>query len=123
VYTAADLTDAALSDASQAIAWARFIVRDTEEPYTYHDVELMALLNGTAVRYEAATFYRPHYVAATLIRTDPDRAISESIDNASKTKPDPDVIADRIMRAYRFIDDRIDELTDVPLGNVFEAVL
>lgn len=123
MYSPADLTDDVLTSIQRALAWARFILRDRVEPFAFDSAELIAMLRLTATRHEDDAYYRPHFVAATLIRTDPDRAITESIDNASKTKPDPDLIAQRIMRDWSFIDARIDELTGrISARRTFEVV-
>ena len=123
MYSPADLTDDALASIQRSLAWTRFILRDRVEPFVFEDAELTAMLDLSAVRFNDSVYYRPHAVAATLIRTDPDRAISESIDNASKTKPEPDLIAQRIMRDWGIIDARIDELTGrVTSRRTFEVV-
>lgn len=111
MYTPADLEDGVLEDVTKALAWSRFILRDTIEPFAFLSTELIAMLRATSVQHDGSVYYRPHVVAATLVRADPERAITESIDNASKTKPDPDAIAARILRAYSWIDDQIDALT------------
>lgn len=106
------------TDLAWAIALVRSITRDQTEPYARSDLEVATVLAGTAfVAYPGltteATYYRPHVAAASIIRSDPDRAISESIDNASQTVRSPEEVARAIMRAYEWVDKVIEDVSGI----------
>lgn len=107
-----------------ATAFTRFLLRDTSEPYSLASAEVRATLETTAVTVDEATYYRPHMAAAALIRSDPDRVVSERIDNASAEYVNPAVLAARIERDWSSIDDRIKALSGVNPGGgrTFRAV-
>ena len=95
-----------------ALATLRFILQDTGTPERYTDTELTLGLELRSYTPDSTTYYRPHVAAAHLVTSDPDRAISESIDNASETRRSPDQIAAGILRAYGQIDDLIAAASD-----------
>ena len=115
-YDPSALSPISVTDASWALATLRMILRDTTTPERFTDSELSAVLELHTYTAENTSgvetnYYRPHVVAAALIRTDPDRAISDSIDNASQTRQAPGVIAAGILRDYGRIDDLIETAT------------
>lgn len=106
------------TDLAWAVDLVRSITRDQELPYSRSDIEIATLLAGTAfVAHpglpEETTYYRPHIAAASIIRSDPDRAISESIDNASQTVRTPEEVARGIVKAYSWVDAVIESASGV----------
>lgn len=123
-YNSGDLTPVDTTDSNWALATLRFILRDTDDSNeAYSDQELAMALNLATFTVDSVDYYRPHVVAAGLIRADPDRAISESIDNASETRRDPASIAASILRSWGSIDDAILAASDArPSSNSFAVV-
>lgn len=116
-YDPTVLSPIAVTDAAWALNTLRFILRDTTAPERYSDSELSAALELRAFTTDNSegvetTYYRPQAVAASLIRSDPDRAITESIDNASETRNTPGTVAAGIEREWV----RIDELIEIECG-------
>lgn len=107
-----DPTKLALADATSAVwalAWARFMLKDTSTTEVYSDTELTAVLAATAFTAEDDTvYYRPHVAAANLVKSDPDRALSEGLLGASITNRDPGAVARAIRAAGRWVDDLIE---------------
>ena len=113
MYDAHDLHPNDVTSSAWAIAHARRFLADVREPYEYAQAEIYALLDAHAFVHESVTYYRPHVTAASLIRTDPNRATQESIDNAQRTyRPTALVVAD-IIREGAWIDDLIETATGV----------
>ena len=110
-YDPLDLTPNDTTDGTWALAWTRFLLRDTSATPAFADAELNAVLESTAFEHETVTHYRPHVAAATLIESDPDRATSESILGVSTTTRSPTAIASAIRKSGRWVDDRIEAAT------------
>lgn len=110
---------------SWAVAFLRFLLRDTVSPLEFADAELSATLGLQAFEAGGVVYYRPHVAAAIMIRSDPERAIIERVDNVSVHKPDPNALAVNLVNSWSAIDDAIAELAGVrpPGGNrVFRPV-
>lgn len=108
MYDEMQLSPVDTSSVGWALATLRFILHDTNnDQERYSDAELTMSLELHAFTPDTVTYYRPHVVAAHLIQSDPDRAVTESIDNASETKQTPATIAAGVLRAWRSIDDAI----------------
>ena len=107
-----DSTKLALADATSAVwalAWTRFFLRDTSTPEAFTDAELNAVLAAHAFTSEDDdVYYRPHVAAAALIRSDPDRAMSEGLLGANITNRDPASVARSIRAAGAWVDDLIE---------------
>lgn len=111
-YDPTVLSPIAVKDAAWALNTLRMILRDTTSPERFTDDELSAALELRTFTVENdagenVVYYRPHVAAAALVRTDPNRAIQESVDNASETRQRPGAIASGILRDYARIDDLI----------------
>lgn len=111
-YDPTVLSPIAVKSAAWALNTLRMILRDTTSPERFTDDELNAALNLRVFKVEnddgtVSKYYRPHVTAAALIRSDPTRAVSESIDNASERRQEPASIAAGILRDYAPIDDLI----------------
>jgi hypothetical protein len=120
VLAAADATDLAW-----AIAWTRFLLKDTSTTETYSDTELTAVIKAAAFTAEDDTiYYRPHVAAANLVRSDPDRALSEGLLGASITNRDPASVARSIRTSNAWVDDLIESAADErpPSGRTLLAV-
>ena len=112
-YDQSALAAADATSLAWAIAWARFFLKDTGTTELFSDTELVALLKATAYTAEdAKVYYRPHVVAAALIKTDPDRALSEGLLGASITNRDPASVARSIRAAGVWVDDLIETASD-----------
>jgi hypothetical protein len=113
-YDLSALTPSAPTSLAWGIAWTRFILRDTNATELFSDTELVAILTAHAFTVEddspsgSTTYYRPHVVAANLIQSDPDRALSEGLLGATITNRDPGSIARSIRSAGRWVDDLIE---------------
>ena len=91
-----------------ALAWCRFLVRDTSDTELYSDAELLATLEAHAfTASNGSTYYRPHVAAASLIVSDPDRALSESLLGSSFQHRHPGDLAKDVRAAGKWIDDLI----------------
>lgn len=112
-YDPTKLTPVDTTSLPWALATLRLILSDREAPERYSDAELEVALDLASYTpdVDGATHYRPHVTAAGLIRSDPERAIQESIDNASETRRDPGAVASGILRSWGSIDDRIEAAT------------
>lgn len=116
-YNPAKLDAVDVTDVEWALAWTRFLLRDTGDTEVYSDAEAFAIIKATAWAYTnpsgvTVTYYRPHQAAASLIESDPDRAIQESILGVSTTVRTPGSAAASIRRAGRWVDDLIIAATD-----------
>jgi hypothetical protein len=112
-YDQSVLADADATDLAWAIAWTRFLLKDTSSTETYSDTELTAVIKATAFTAEDDTiYYRPHVAAANLIRSDPDRALSEGLLGASITNRDPVSVARSIRNNNAWVDDLIEAASD-----------
>ena len=94
-----------------AVAWTRFLLRDTSTTPLFNDTELVALLDATAFVVAGVPYYRPQVTTAHLIAGDPDRALSESLLGVNITTRDPTSVARSIRALHRWIDDEIEALT------------
>ena len=123
-YTAANLTPHDTTDLDWALAWVRFVMRDTSALEQYTDAEYTAVLGAHAFVENAVTYYRPHVAAAALVASDPERAISEALLGANLTHRDPSAIALAIRSQCRWIDALIEEASGVrpPSGRTLTAV-
>lgn len=110
-YDSGDLNPNDTTSSDWALAWTRFLLRDTSTTPAFADAELTAVLESTAFEHETVTYYRPHAAAASLVESDPDRATSESILGVSSTTRSPTAIANAIRRAGRWMDDLIEAAT------------
>ena len=90
-----------------ALELVRALTRDETTPYDRADTLIESLLEARAHDVNDTLYYRPHVVAASLLRTDPDRAQQESIDNAQKSYRSPDAVARSILTDYAWVDDLI----------------
>ena len=123
-----DQSKLALADATSAVwalAWARFMLKDTGDTEVYSDTELLAFLTATAFTSEDDdVYYRPHVVAAALVKSDPDRALSEGLLGASITNRDPGAVARAIRAAGRWVDDLIETTSEErpPTGRTLTPV-
>ena len=107
-----------------ALAWARRLLNDTGAEPLYAQAEVYAVLNAHAFVANAVTYYRPHYAAAALIASDPDRATAESLLGASVTVRDPGAIARSIRSSNAWVDDLIETVSGErpPSGRQLRAV-
>lgn len=107
-----------------AVAFLRMLLRDTQEPLEHADAELSATLALQAFQVGGTAYYRPHMTAAAMVRSDPERAIIERVDNVSVHKQDPAVIASQLEKAWASIDDQIAGLAGQrpPVGRTFRPV-
>ena len=110
-YDASTLTDfkADPTDATSALNWLRFILRDTStnEP-THTDAEYTALLSKDLITISAITFYRPHVTASAYLASDWTRGESESNRNGSIDWRDAKSLAESVFNSYSWMDDAID---------------
>ncbi len=111
-YDPTKLDAVAITNVEWALAWTRFLLRDTSTPEVYSDTELVAVVTANAWTYESVTYYRPHQAAASLIESDPERASTEAIMGVSITTRKPTAAAASIRRAGRWVDDLIAVATD-----------
>lgn len=114
-YNENDLTPTNLNAGSWGLAWTRFWLRDKTDD-RYSDTELTAALEATSFvptrDDDNQTYYRPHLAAASIIDADPDRALQETVFEASETKRSPERVARSIRRAGRWVDDAIAVATE-----------
>ena len=116
-YDPTKLDVVTLTDVEWALAWTRFLLRDTTDTEVYSDAEALAVIKAFAWTHTTSagvstTYYRPHQAAASLIESDPDRASTEAIMGVSLTTRKPGAIASAIRRAGRWVDDLIVTATD-----------
>ena len=115
-YEETDLHPTSLTSSAWALAWTRFFLRDTSSTPEFSDTELTAVLEGTSFtptrKDDNNTYYRPHVAAANILQADPNRALQESVFEASETKRSPERIARTIRRSGRWIDDAIFEVAE-----------
>lgn len=126
------LTPISPLDPAWAVGFVRALLRDVEEPYAYEDPEIFATLRVTAYRHRATDadgnptltlYFRPHMGAAAMLRSDPQRALRETVDNTTTWLQDPEVAAANMLRDYAMIDDMIADLTgQEDTASTFEAV-
>jgi hypothetical protein len=122
-YDEANLTPADTTSLAWALAWTRFLLRDTSSEEMFSDTELEAVLTSTSFVDETTSpstrHYRPHVAAGDLIESDPDRAVSESTLGASIESREPSSIARSVRRTGRWIDDTIEAEAGVrPAGGL-----
>ena len=110
-YDASALTARDPTDPGWALAWARFYLRDTADPFEYRDAELLAALDAVAFEREDVRYYRPHFAAAHVILTDPNRALSESLMSAMVTHRGPIAISNALRSEGAWVDDLIQTIT------------
>lgn len=110
-YDPSDLQGTDPTSEAWALAWARFLLRDTVVPFAYEDAEVEAVLTSTAFTHSGSTYYRPHVAAAALVESDPDRPISESLLSASVTHRSGGSIARGIRTSGAWVDDLIEAAT------------
>lgn len=112
-YDKSKLTPNDTTSLDWAVAWTRFLLHDTNDDHeTYADDEITAVLTSLAWEHETVTYYRPHLAAASLIESDPDRALSESTLGASITNRDPRSIARSIRKGDAWVRAFITAATD-----------
>lgn len=110
-YTESDLNLNDPTSSNWALAWVRFIAKDTPinsvwPEYTISDAEWTALLNLTAVKYDSdgdgtkETYYLPVEAVITKIVSDPTFAQSVSEDGYSTTYRDPAVLTTFLRATY-----------------------
>lgn len=122
-YDPGNLQPSDPTDAAWALAWVRFLTRDTAVTPERADAELTALLTATAWVHDGSTYYRPHWAAATLVEGDPDRPDAESTLGASVTNRNADGLARSIRRAGAWVDDLIEAATGLrpPTGRTLDV--
>ena len=110
-YTVSDLNLADPTSSNWALAWARFIAKDTPinsmwPEYSITDEEWTALLDITAVAFDSnydvvkETYYFPVEAVITKVVSDPTFAQSISEDGYSTTYRDPAVITTFLRATY-----------------------
>ena len=128
-YDSSNLSPTDLTGLDWAIAWTRFLLKDTDaDNELFSDTELQAVIE--AMRFDVeedgvtTSYYRPHVAAAHLITTDPDRAVTESLLGSSVTTQSPGSVARAIRASGRWIDDAIYTASEQrpPTGRTLRAV-
>lgn len=94
-----------------ALAWTRLYLRDNAEPFEYRDEELLAALDALYFQVDGVAYFRPHFAAAHVIMTDPNRALSESLMSAMVTHRGPIAISNALRSEGAWIDDLIQTIT------------
>ena len=90
------------------IAWTRFMLHDRVTPFVFTDAELVGVLSAHAYTVDAVAYYRPHIAAGSLIETDPDRAVNQSLMGAHITHQHPADVARSVRYHGRWVDDAIE---------------
>ena len=86
-------------------------MRDNAEPFEYRDEELLAALDALYFQVDGVAYFRPHFAAAHVIMTDPNRALSESLMSAMVTHRGPIAISNALRSEGAWIDDLIQTIT------------
>ena len=109
-YDATTLADfkADPTDATSALNWLKFILRDTSTNEPNHDDdEYNALLAKDIITIDSFVFYRPHVTASSYISSDWTRGESESNRSGSINWRDAKTLAENVFNQHSWMDDAI----------------
>lgn len=129
-YTEANLASPDTTSTDWALAFVRFVLRDTPNDastfpeYSMTDAEISAALEVDAITDkvslggDGSVYYPAHRTAARLLRTNPQYAERISVAGYTETRTPASQLATRIVRANSWVDEEIVLETNARIGTV-----